>query len=226
MLKDSNGRAALQNLLTTSLLHDLKNQAHHLVLGLESLPVDPAARSQRDRLCHEAATMGNRLTEVLLILRLTEQRHGLQEDLLPVRPILKDVAEEGQQRTINSKLRVLVECDAGLLHYFDGMLVESALRSACDNALRHARSEVRLSARNEDSDLLLVVEDDGPGFPEELLGEEASIPAADPSQHRTGLGLQLAREVATAHHTEGRHGRLLLDVSPTLGGARLCLRLP
>jgi signal transduction histidine kinase len=93
-----------------------------------------------------------------------------------------------------------------------------------DNAVRHARSTVRLSLVSDDDHVVLTVEDDGPGVPEperERIFERfaRADTARTAGDGGTGLGLAIARDL-TEHHG----GSLVLD--PTSGGARFVLTLP
>jgi signal transduction histidine kinase len=99
-----------------------------------------------------------------------------------------------------------------------------ALRNLTDNAARHARSRVDLRLRSDDGQVVIEVEDDGPGIPEadrERVFDR--FVRLDESRTRasggTGLGLAIAREIAVAH---GGH----LRVVPGALGARFVLGLP
>ncbi|MDY7228086.1 sensor histidine kinase [Hyalangium rubrum] len=81
--------------------------------------------------------------------------------------------------------------------------------------------EVRVSGRVEDSSVLLLVEDNGPGFPPEVLGRlfEAFFTTKGPEKG-TGLGLSLSREFV-----EQFGGTLIAENRPE-GGARLRIGFP
>ena len=100
------------------------------------------------------------------------------------------------------------------------------LKNLLSNALRYSGDgPIRLAASMEDKDLLLVVEDNGPGIDDKQranLGEP--FYRGDPSRTRetggTGLGLYLTKLAAEAHG-----GSLSVDSSYT-DGARFIVRLP
>ncbi|WP_243059400.1 cell wall metabolism sensor histidine kinase WalK [Nocardioides sp. SR21] len=99
------------------------------------------------------------------------------------------------------------------------------VQNLVDNAVRHAAEVVALTVRDADSTVELVVEDDGPGIPEEdrqrvfdrfVRLDEARARDAGGS----GLGLAIVREIVAAHHGT-------VDVTTSaLGGARFVVRLP
>ena len=103
--------------------------------------------------------------------------------------------------------------------------LKRALANVIDNALRHARSWVRISLEMEHSRLRLLVDDDGPGIPEAERGrvfrpfvrldDARNLDAAG-----TGLGLAIARDLIHGHG-----GRITLHDSP-LGGLRVEIILP
>ena len=111
----------------------------------------------------------------------------------------------------------------------DRQLFRRVLVNLLDNAAE-ARAQghagtVRLAVRALDGSAELVVEDDGPGIPEEMH-EEAFRPFSrlDPSRNQNrkgvGLGLAIARDVARAHG-----GDITLARSD-LGGLKALIRLP
>ena len=69
--------------------------------------------------------------------------------------------------------------------------------------------------------ILIKVEDDGPGVPEDqliTLGQRGV--RLDEQQQGSGLGLAIARDVAEAYH-----GVISLDSSP-MGGLAVTVRIP
>jgi two-component system, OmpR family, sensor kinase len=97
-----------------------------------------------------------------------------------------------------------------------------------DNALIHTppATPVRVRVTREGDEAVLVVEDDGPGIPEELRDQvfgrfvRGSGPADQAPGGGTGLGLAIVRSVA------GAHGGSVEAGSAESGGARLTVRMP
>jgi two-component system osmolarity sensor histidine kinase EnvZ len=92
------------------------------------------------------------------------------------------------------------------------------------NAARHGE-RIEISANHETRWLVLTVDDDGPGIPEDLR-EEVFKPfvrldeARNQDEGGSGLGLAIARDIARSHG-----GDITLGDSP-LGGLRATVRLP
>ena len=108
-------------------------------------------------------------------------------------------------------------------------LIERALTNLIDNAVRHTPPAltVRVSLQCNEHEVQVLVEDAGPGLPDELKRRlDAGASVRDPAVRRHagggmgGLGLAIAQRIASLHG-----GRLHTLPSP-LGGTRLCLALP
>lgn len=106
--------------------------------------------------------------------------------------------------------------EAALLRIADNLLA---------NAYRHAASAVHLASGEDVDGVWLTVDDDGDGVP--AASREAVFERfvrLDEARTRdaggSGLGLALAREIATGH------GGNLFAMDSSLGGARFVLRLP
>lgn len=91
--------------------------------------------------------------------------------------------------------------------YVDPARLRQVVFNLVDNALRHARTRVRLGCRLEDGRACLWVADDGPGVPEaELPRVFDRFYRADPARSRSsggsGLGLAIVRAITEAHGGE------------------------
>ncbi|OVZ61278.1 hypothetical protein CDO44_06480 [Pigmentiphaga sp. NML080357] len=103
----------------------------------------------------------------------------------------------------------------------EGDLME-LLGNLLDNARKWARTQVRLTARAAQAGgWTLVIEDDGPGLPEEETLRIERGRRWDESRPGTGFGLAIARDLVEAYR-----GTMGFSRSPELGGLRICITLP
>jgi len=100
--------------------------------------------------------------------------------------------------------------------------VVNLVRNACQAAgEQEVEGQVRVGWDREGDDGLIIVEDDGPGIPEEVASRIFEpFYTTKATGQGTGLGLAVVHGVA-----EGLGGSVEVDRSP-LGGARFRLRLP
>ena len=102
--------------------------------------------------------------------------------------------------------------------------IKRALRNLVSNAVRYG-GETLISLSSEGNTAILVVEDNGPGIPEDRIAAMLEpFTRGEASRNRetggAGLGLTLARAVAEQHG-----GTLVLANRPE-GGLRAEIRLP
>jgi two-component system, OmpR family, sensor kinase len=94
-----------------------------------------------------------------------------------------------------------------------------------ENALRHTPpgTQIRISTAARNGDATLVVEDDGPGVPQELQPTlfERFVRGAGDRGGSFGLGLAIVKAVAESHG-----GSVQLEPTGPSGGARFVVRLP
>ncbi|XYH95703.1 ATP-binding protein [Sorangium sp. So ce1128] len=103
--------------------------------------------------------------------------------------------------------------------------LEHLVRNLLDNAARYAASRVTVTAEIDEHEVVLRVDDDGPGIPEQdraRVFERFTRVASSRSRDAggAGLGLALVQRITDQHGGAVRAGR-----SPQ-GGARLEVRLP
>jgi len=107
----------------------------------------------------------------------------------------------------------------------DASQLARVVRNLADNAARHARSTVSLSATAQEGTAVLVVDDDGPGVPEaerERIFQRFVRLDTDRARAAggSGLGLAIVSEIVAAHS-----GSVTVEPAPG-GGARFLVRLP
>ncbi|AQT45315.1 two-component system, OmpR family, osmolarity sensor histidine kinase EnvZ [Bartonella apihabitans] len=92
------------------------------------------------------------------------------------------------------------------------------------NSFRYAKN-VNVAIVHDDNDLVIIIDDDGPGIPANMR-EEVFKPffrldeARNQDASGTGLGLSIAQDIARSHG-----GNIVLDDSPT-GGLRVIVEIP
>jgi signal transduction histidine kinase len=96
-----------------------------------------------------------------------------------------------------------------------------SLGNLLDNACKWARQQVRVTATCNDSVITVVIEDDGPGFPDAELATWLERGArADQQREGQGLGLAVSRDILVTAGGDLRLGRA------RGGGARVEALLP
>ncbi|MPZ18490.1 MAG: GHKL domain-containing protein [Luteitalea sp.] len=116
-----------------------------------------------------------------------------------------------------------MEIQARASHAFRGQRedLDEMLGNLLDNAYKWARTEVRLTCAREGEEIVIAVDDDGPGIAPSL--REAVMRRgvrADEAAQGSGLGLAIVRDLAELYG-----GSVSLHESP-MGGTRARLTLP
>jgi heavy metal sensor kinase len=159
--------------------------------------------------------------DLLLIARYDRGRLQLRMENLDAGELLSSVVRRFQLRAGESARPLTGEAPAGLRVCGDRLRLEQALGNLVDNALRHGRGRVSLSAAAVDGKVELHVQDQGDGFGNglERAFERFSRAQQGGEGAGAGLGLSIVRVIAEAHGGSadaenaaegGAHVRLLL----------------
>ena len=192
-------------------IHDVKNRLAILAGRAE-------ARDDAETL-HGVLAAANALTRLLACYKAERGHLGIEVDAHVPTDLLAELAGEIRRQT---GLLIEIEGNAApTLWFYDENLIRLVLLNALYNALRYARSKIVIAARLCSTHLEFTVHDDGPGFPAEMLAQETTIQPL--GREGTGLGLYLAKHVATLHNNAGQSGCIELGNDH---GALFRLRLP
>ncbi len=180
-------------------VHDLKNALGAPEGQLQALEVAPTRQDAR-RARQHCEQLRRELVAFLMLYR-GERLCAMVEDESPREFLLSMQRAYARSGPMRRRVTLTVsDCaEAPAFWYFDARLVRLALDAALHNALRFATTQVVLSAAQRGHRLVLSVSDDGPGL-------EATTDMHD--AWSTGLGTELCRAVARAHHNGETEGEL------------------
>ena len=146
---------------------------------------------------------------------------------VPVLALLTDLRAALLKVHAGKDLRIDIDAASEPGFLGDSGDIMELLGNVVDNACKWCRSRVLVTARIDPDRALprrlsIVVQDDGPGIPQELRARviERGV-RADEHVPGHGLGLAMVRETVALYG-----GQFLIDGSDALGGARVELRLP
>lgn len=216
-----------------SVAHDLRTPLTALHGHLEVLASDkPVAPRMRDRVLQAALAQSNKVRRLsqqlfeLAALQSTDQ--VLHREVFRLDELVADAVQKFELSRSPPPVTLAGESPGSLTLDGDLHLIERALTNLIDNAVRHASGlmPVRVSLRRDGASAQILIEDSGPGLPEEqAMRLRSGQSMRDPPARRTsggigGLGLAIAQRVAMMH------GGSLLPLPSTHGGTTLCLALP
>jgi signal transduction histidine kinase len=208
--------------------HELRTPLAALRGRLERLGHDgPLSAGQQEHLhkaLHEADAL-DRLIDALLLLARSESA------TLPATPVnlcdlARDVAGRQTERDgaaarppeVDAPDEVLVRGSEELLACAIGNLVENARKFA------GPRARIRIRVGQDGENATVAVADDGPGVPaadrERIFDRFYRAPGSRPSKDGFGLGLAVAKSIASRHHG------FIEATASDLGGAELRIAIP
>ncbi|HUQ40979.1 MAG TPA: GAF domain-containing sensor histidine kinase [Candidatus Limnocylindrales bacterium] len=217
------GRRLAAEELVTVLAHDLGNYLTPLRGRLELCIRDARKEGRNDDEERLAAGIAN-VDAVMTLTNDLLDVSRIEGGILRIRPSqfeLKPMVEKMAPALATEDVTVDVQIPAGLCVTADQWRLGQVLTNLIGNAVKHAprTSSVRVSADQPDGQVVIKVEDEGPGVPTDIMPRVFMRYARGPRSTGLGIGLYLAERIATAHG-----GSLTLDSSQS--GATFTLRLP
>ena len=214
--------------LLANISHDLRTPLTS-IQGFSQAIIDGAARNTRDaaRIIHlEAARLNRMVSELLDLSRLGEgiPVEAMQEVDLSL--VLESVCERQQLQAKEGGIELRCESSGVLNIRGDGDLLEQAVVNLVSNALQFTPSGGRVEVHGERWGEIarVIVEDNGPGIPEEqrerIFERFYQIDHTRGPGRGAGLGLSIVRQIAHAH------GGSVMAEARENGGARFVVELP
>ena len=118
----------------------------------------------------------------------------------PVRGRCRPGGRRAATDTSRTRFSAGDRCRRRSLRRVDAQDLAEILGNLAENAAKWAKAKVRIAARSEPCGMVLAVEDDGPGIPEDGIGTAlASGGRLDEAQPGSGLGLVIVSDLVEAY---------------------------
>jgi len=216
--------------ILASLIHDMKNSLWMVINTLEACTADPQPGADPDKiftLQQEAKRLNTNLIELLTLYKIENERISPNIEELNIADFLEELVLENQATAKARRVSLNWECDPALSGYFDEGLIRGVANSLIGNGMRYTADNLLLSAAEEEGYLVIRVEDDGNGFPPEMLAAQDAIDNhAVLAEGRTQLGIYFAGMVAKMHRNKKKEGYVRLTNGHSLKGGCFSICLP
>jgi two-component system sensor histidine kinase KdpD len=220
----------IRSTLLASISHDLRTPLA-VMAGASSSLAEGGERlspAERTALAHsifdEAQDMSELVTKILQMTRLETGAIKIEVDWVAIPEIAGSVLARLKERLAGHRVVVDFPADLPLVRA-DAAMIDQALTNLVDNAARHtpAGTVVQVRARRQDNELVVSVEDFGPGIDErdqERVFAKFQRGAGEGAVSGVGLGLAICRSIVRLHG-----GRVWAEKVPG-GGSAFRFTLP
>jgi two-component system, OmpR family, sensor histidine kinase ChvG len=219
--------------------HELKNPLSSLRSAVETVARidDPAKQRRLMAIIQDDVERLDRLiTDISDASRLDAELSRLEMSPTDIAAMLRALVEMHEETRTDGAPRLVLDVPRDRPLVVPG--IESRLSQVFLNVIANAVSfsppggEIRIRAAAEGRAVLVTVEDDGPGIPEDKLTAifdrfYTERPAGEKFGTHSGLGLSISKQIVEAHR--GRiwaENRLDPRDKATVRGARFAIRLP
>lgn len=204
-------------------------RGHAELARLHPGAVPPGVARALERITAESARMGGMVDDLLLLARLDAGRPLAREPVDLTRLVL-DAVDDARATSPGHLWRLDLPEDP-VMTVGDPLRLQQITGNLLANARLHTPAGTRVTVRlhqDEAASVRLVVEDDGPGIPEDIRDTvferfaRADHTRAGPGEYGAGLGLAIVTAVAAAHggSAEVRSRPGATEFTVTLPGGR------
>jgi two-component system, OmpR family, sensor histidine kinase ChvG len=222
--------------------HELKNPLTSLRSAVETLPLAKTNES-RDRLLaviqHDVKRLDRLISDISDASRLDAEMQRQEAQPVNVAKLLTTVVSVANERH-DDGVSVTLNFEGGRGAAFMVLGNDSRLGQVIDNLIDNARSfsppggTVRVTCQRLRNEIEVIVDDDGPGVPEEarekIFERFYTHRPHQPFGQNSGLGLSISKHIIEAHggriRTENRERAAAAGEAAVVLGARFIVRLP
>ncbi|MGH1484641.1 MAG: ATP-binding protein [Cellvibrionaceae bacterium] len=215
--------------LTNAVSHEIRTPLARMRFSLEMMQTADNKKDQ-ERFSNEIETdieeLDSLINELLTYARFEREQPEINYSNIEIIPWLKSQITRSQKLTNTISITldhtsIITEAT----YQFESRLLARALSNLIQNAIRYAKKQIHIILAEENSSLLISIEDDGEGIPKEKRDTIFDpFTRADNSRNREtggfGIGLAIVKQI-----TEWHKGTVILTASQ-LGGAKFTIHIP
>ncbi|EKN47656.1 MULTISPECIES: sensor histidine kinase [Pseudomonas syringae group] len=220
------------SMVIASTVHDMKNSLATLTQAhsewLAKLTVQQRDTPEHGVIEYEFANLNGMLVQLLGLYKLGVNQLPLRPDYHELDDFIEAQLAHHQEVLASRGIAARVDItDASPLGFFDRELVGSVVGNIIVNAIGFAREQLAISVAEQDGQLKITINDDGPGYPAYLIERQTDyVQGINQGTGSTGLGLYFAAHIARLHVRNGIQGRIEIANGGVLGGAMFSIYLP
>lgn len=219
--------------LLASAAHDMKNSLAMIITTIDHISdvvkqdAPPPLGKPLNQLRYEARRVNNDLMSLLTLYKFEGGNVTLYKELNSVYDFLEEQLLYHRASLEYANVEGIIECDEMLEWIFDANLLSGVINNVVNNALRYTDHTIKISAKVSNQQLVIMIEDDGPGYPPSIL--EAQPDKSGVVDFKTGsssLGLYFSQAIAQAHQNGSKKGYITLGNESALGGSLFTICIP
>lgn len=204
--------------------NSLSDLAHSLKTPLAVMQAklsQPSSDKELQQITAEQVTRMNQVVSYQLQRAVSSQQQGIHQRSA-VEPVVQRLLSALQKVYADKQIKADYELADQAVFAGDEQDLMEVLGNIIENAFKYGKSQVKLSSLSRsDKTLVLIIEDDGAGIPQEqqarILERGQRLDSSQPGQ---GIGLAVAADIIHSYGGE-------LDIQQSsLGGAKFQIQLP
>jgi two-component system sensor histidine kinase SenX3 len=220
--------------LMASSVHDMKNSLNVQVSALEKVAAkcrergDASTFEDLGRVIYQASRMNSNLIQLLSLYKLGKSIYPIDMAEHCIAEVIEEALLQNKSIMEFKGIAISVNCAANCYWYFDRDLITGVLVNALNNAYQYTTDRITVAARIDDGFLELRVDDNGRGYPDNMLLQNgvSAHKGIDFLSGSTGLGFYFSSQVAAMHKNGPLQGSLTIENGGTYGGGCFVVRLP
>lgn len=230
-MSDQQDNLEFSTVLASS-VHDMKNSLSMLLGTLDDIvmlcgPKNCASSSKFAQLQYEGQRVNNHLIQLLAIYKIENAMYSPHIMEHSLSDFLEESAILSETLLAPRGISIDCVCDGDLVGFFDREMVAGVVNNVVNNAYRYSKDKIRLSARQYGDYVEISIEDNGRGYPSNMLCEHSDqLKKINFKSGSTGLGLYFSSLVAKMHKSKDRQGYIACSNHGIEGGGKFSIFLP